>query len=387
MPDYLVSGWALEDFSGALAADATGTTGSGLVGTSTTLDAGADQLSFYITDDDDQLEDAYIETGTLSVLTNDLTIGGVTYPAGSNIESEYQVVSDDVPPITFIIGRIGTGTSNSGSNLVVFTTSPITPGQTVTFGGINDGPVDPYDTICFAKGIRIATPSGDCAIESLREGDEIVTEQGTGRILWMGSHHFSAFDLCNNRQLRPLVVAKDTLGIGRPSADLRLSPQHRVLLSDGPAEFLFGEDEVLVPIKSLINDHAIKTDHAAQKITYFHILLERHGLLKAQGILAESLFPCEEVATILTQEQKAEINALCPDFLTTSHRATPLPARCCGPARRPFCADRWLRFLFITADNIPVAHTRVIGTLQLGNPSVETCQGRNAWPSSTPKGK
>ncbi|WP_270729494.1 Hint domain-containing protein [Shimia sp. Alg240-R146] len=314
MPDYLVSGWALEDFSGALAADATGTTGSGLVGTSTTLDAGADQLSFYITDDDDQLEDAYIETGTLSVLTNDLTIGGVTYPAGSNIESEYQVITEDVPPITFIIGRIGTGTSNSGSNLVVFTTSPITPGQTVTFGGISDGPVDPYDTICFAQGTRVATPSGDCAIESLREGDEIVTEQGTDRILWIGSRHFSAFDLCNNRQLRPVVVTKDALGMGRPSADLRLSPQHRVLLSDWRAELLFGEDEVLVPIKSLINDHAIKTDSAAQTITYFHILLERHGLLKAQGIWAESLFPGEEVATILTQEQKAEINALRPGF-------------------------------------------------------------------------
>lgn len=314
MPDYFVSGWALEDFTGTLAADATGTTGNNVVGTSTTLDAGASQLGFYITDDDDQLEDAYIETGTLSVLTNDLTIGGVTYPAGANIESEYQLVTDDVPPITFIVARIGTGTSNSGNNLVVFTTSPISPGQTFTFSGVSDGPVDPYDTICFAKGTLIATPTGDSAIEDLSEGDEIVTEVGLDRILWIGSREFSALDLCNNRHLRPVCVTKNALGADRPNADLRLSPQHRVLLADWRAELLFGQDEVLVPIKSLIDDHAIMTDHAAQSVTYFHILLERHGLLKAQGIWAESLFPGEETAAILTSKQKAEINCLRPGF-------------------------------------------------------------------------
>ncbi|MGR3713129.1 MAG: Hint domain-containing protein [Shimia sp.] len=314
MPDYLVSGWALDDFTGALATDATGTTGGGLAGTSTTLDSGANQLSFYVTDDDPNLQDAYIETGALSVLTNPLTIGGVTYPAGSNIESEYQLVTDDTPPITFIVGRIGKGTSNSGNNLVVFTTSPITPGHTFTFSGVNDGPVDPYDTICFAQGTMIASPKGECRIETLSEVDEIVTEQGTDRVLWIGSRTFSAFDLCNNRHLRPIIMKKDALGTGAPTAKMRLSPQHRILLADWRAELLFGADEVLVPVKSLVDDSKILTDHDVQTVTYFHILLERHGLVKTHGIWAESLFPGFETETILTAEQRAEINRLRPGF-------------------------------------------------------------------------
>jgi len=108
-----------------------------------------------INDEDALFEDAYLEDGALSTLSVPLTLGRTTFPAGSNIEAEVALVTDDVPPITFYIARIGTGTSNSGQNQLVFTDAPLTPGATYTFASGFDGPDVPYSAICFAAGSPI----------------------------------------------------------------------------------------------------------------------------------------------------------------------------------------------------------------------------------------
>ncbi len=307
----------MSDFTGAISAPAnsTQTTPDFAVGTSSTLDAAATQISFQITDDDDQLEDAYIETGALSVLTNDLVIDGVTYTAGQNIEAEYQLITDDVPPITFIIARIGTGTSNSGENLIVFTTSPITPGQTYTFSGSADGPVDPYNTICFCDGTRIATPEGERLVEDLAPGDLVITrDHGVQPIRWVGSRHLGPLDLCAHPQLRPIRVRKGALGPNRPAADLLISPQHRLPVQSPQMPLLFGEEEALVAATNLLAHDGVSIAHQRQSLSYHHILLDMHALLRANGQWAESLLPGSGALRALDAEQVDEIHTLFPEL-------------------------------------------------------------------------
>lgn len=317
MPDFSVTGWALSDFSGLISdpANSTQTTPAFAVNSSTTLDPGASQIRFQITDDDDQLEDAFLETGDLSVLTNDLVIDGVTYNAGQNVESEYQLITDDVPPITFIIVRIGTGSSNSGENLLVFTTSPITPGQTYTFSDSADGPIDPYNTICFANGTQIATPRGVQNIEALKAGDTVLTrDHGIQTIRWAGVRQLGPFDLCRMPQLRPIRVRKGALGPNTPSADLIVSPQHRLPISTVNTALLFGTEEVLVAAKDLLSRDGVSIAHAQQSLSYHHILLDMHALVQANGQWAETLLPGPEAMQSLDPADAAEIEALFPDL-------------------------------------------------------------------------
>src|SRR5690606_6300515 len=85
--------------------------------------------------------------------------------------------------------------------------------------------------ICFCRGTLIATRNGEVPVEKLRLGDEVLTlDHGYQPIRWLGSRKLSALALRARPALRPVEIRDGALGAGLPTRDLRLSPQHRVLL-------------------------------------------------------------------------------------------------------------------------------------------------------------
>lgn len=317
MPDFWLTGWKLSDFTGPLTTDPTATVGDPFVNTSVTLAADAEMVSLQVTDDDDILQDAYIETGDLSVLTNDLVLDGVTYPATStNIEVEFQLATNDAPPITFYIGRLGTGTSNSGENLLVFTDQPLTPGTTYTFASPADGPEIEFSTICFTAGTQIITPEGPVDVEDLCPGDKVLTrDAGAQRVHWVGHRHVTARELARHPKLSPVRIAAGALGNGMPRADLVVSRQHRILIDDWRASHLFGEAEVLAPSVGLLNLKGVTVDPAPEGVHYVHILLETHELVLANGAWAETLLTGAEARSVMGHEQVEEMDLLFPGLM------------------------------------------------------------------------
>lgn len=77
--------------------------------------------------------------------------------------------------------------------------------------------------------------------------------------------------LQENPVFRPILLRTDALGRGQPDRDMHLSPQHRVVLNDDQVELLFGEPEVLVAAKDLVNDYFVMVDHIIPSVTYLHL--------------------------------------------------------------------------------------------------------------------
>jgi len=131
--------------------------------------------------------------------------------------------------------------------------------------------------ICFLRGTRIATPSGEVPIEHLSPGDQILTLAGEARpIVWIGETSV----LAHRRQrgvATPVIIRKDAFGDGVPNHDLRVTKAHA---------FLF--DGVLIPVEFLINHRSIVWDDEPQEVTLLHIELETHDVLIANGAPAES---------------------------------------------------------------------------------------------------
>ena len=161
--------------------------------------------------------------------------------------------------------------------------------------------------ICFAGGTIIETDLGPTPVEALTVGSRVRTlDHGLQQIRWIGRRDLSHDDLSLNPDLRPIRISAGALGDGRPWTDLVVSPQHRVHISDWRAQLYFGEAEILVPAKALIDHQTILPADISQ-VTYWHILFDRHELVWSNGILSESLHPGEMAATAIGQLQEVQL--------------------------------------------------------------------------------
>ncbi len=158
---------------------------------------------------------------------------------------------------------------------------------------------------CFAQGTLIATPQGGMPVDRLRAGDLVVTrDHGPQALRWVGSRR-----VAGQGRFAPIRFAPGALGNIRP---LMVSPQHRMLISGWQAEMYFGEPEVLVAAKSLINGDTIVATPVAG-VDYFHLLFDSHEIVYAEGIAAESLYPGEAIMTG-DPALRAEVLALFPEL-------------------------------------------------------------------------
>ncbi len=80
-----------------------------------------------------------------------------------------------------------------------------------------------------------------------------------------------------NPHARPIIVRWGALADGVPARDLHLTRGHSLLL-----------DGVLIPIEYLINDRSVLWDAQARVVEFFHLELEHHDMLLAEGAEAQS---------------------------------------------------------------------------------------------------
>jgi hypothetical protein len=141
---------------------------------------------------------------------------------------------------------------------------------TITVSGAEGG-------FCFRSGTRIATRDGEVPIERLAVGDRVPTHfAGEQRIVWIGHRTIDCLRHPNPRLILPVRVAAHAFGPGQPRRDLFLSPDHAVFVGNA-----------LIPVKYLINGLTIEqvnVDH----VVYFHVELEDHDVVLAEGLAAES---------------------------------------------------------------------------------------------------
>ena len=137
--------------------------------------------------------------------------------------------------------------------------------------------------LCFLSGTNIQTVSGEVPVENLKVGDVAITASGKERLItWIGHRHFGAASSLPVDQM-PVRIRAGAFGSGLPTRDLRLSPGHPVLVG-ADADY---EGGVLVPVMCLINGTTIAREPSAQ-VTYWHVELDTHDILFAEGLPAES---------------------------------------------------------------------------------------------------
>ena len=169
--------------------------------------------------------------------------------------------------------------------------------------------------ICFTPGTVLETPEGVKPVETLVAGDMVVTKDGGAQpIVWAGHRNVSGARLYAMPDLRPVRIREGALGDGRPSSDLIVSPDHKMLVTGDAAQSLWGEPEVLVAARDLIDGQRIARDLAAKSVTYYHLMLEEHHVLVANGVETESFHPGVAALDALEEDQRERLYDVLPDL-------------------------------------------------------------------------
>ena len=160
-------------------------------------------------------------------------------------------------------------------------------------------------TPCYAAGTRILTDRGEVAVEALRTGDMVVTLGLGGAWLrpvhWIGRRRVDTRRHPRPDMVCPVRVRAGALGAGMPWRDLVVSPDHALYL-----------DGVLVPAAALLDGEAIRQEAPASgSIEYFHVELDRHDVIVADGAPAESWLDCGNRAQF---DNAGRVVALHPHF-------------------------------------------------------------------------
>ncbi|MBV1903336.1 MAG: Hint domain-containing protein [Marinosulfonomonas sp.] len=167
-------------------------------------------------------------------------------------------------------------------------------------------PVGSLGPPCFVQGTTILTSIGSRKIQDLSAGDLVETVDGGLRpIRWIGRS-----TIAGDGDYAPVLFREGAIG---NIHDLRVSPQHRVLINDWRAELFFGQDEVLVPAKHLVDGISVVREKTSS-VEYFHLLFDQHELIFSDGAVTESFFPGDQ---ILLQDRhvRSELMALMPELI------------------------------------------------------------------------
>jgi hypothetical protein len=166
-------------------------------------------------------------------------------------------------------------------------------------------------TPCYRRGTLIEAARGQKSVEELNIGDKVRTASGKLRpIKWIGRRSYAGRFVMGRKDILPVCIKSGALTDNVPARDLWVSPNHAMFLSG-----------VLIEAKDLINGVSIVQAEAVETLEYFHIELETHDVIIAEGALSE---------TFIDDDSRGMFhNAL--DYETLYDEVHAAPAHYCAP--------------------------------------------------------
>jgi hypothetical protein len=209
-----------------------------------------------------------LNVGTTLTPTNFIDYKGraVTVTSGGNH------TGTGAATVTLSDGSVLTLSGTTGSNSGTWHVSTVASGSDTEIF---------LSTVCFAAGARILTATGERPVETLARGDIVLTVAGdrlsAQPVRWVGRRRIDLQAHRRPETVAPVRIQRDAFAENMPHAELVVSPDHAIFV-----------DGKLICARQLINGTTIRQDMQCLAIDYYHIELDQHAILLAEGLPAES---------------------------------------------------------------------------------------------------
>jgi Hint domain len=135
--------------------------------------------------------------------------------------------------------------------------------------------------VCYARGTMIRTPGGELPVEKLRAGKQVITlvegQEIPQTVTWLGHRRIGLAGHPRPETVAPIRIGRDAFADGMPHRDLMVSPDHAIFV-----------DGKLICARQLVNGTTIRQELDWTAVDYYHVELDQHAILLAEGLPAES---------------------------------------------------------------------------------------------------
>ena len=217
--------------------------------------------------------------------TDNVTVAGLNVGGSAIIPTNFIDILGT--KVTVTSGQTGTGDSGivTLSNGDTFNLTGITnasaPWHVLTTSDGAGGTDVFLSTVCYVRGTMIRTPDGELPIETLRSGMQVITlvdgEAVPRTVKWLGHRRISLASHPRPETVAPIRIERDAFADSMPHRDLLVSPDHAIFV-----------DGMLICARQLVNGTTIRQERDSRAVHYYHVELDEHAILLAEGLPAES---------------------------------------------------------------------------------------------------
>ncbi|CAI3929702.1 Uncharacterized conserved protein [Commensalibacter communis] len=136
---------------------------------------------------------------------------------------------------------------------------------------------------CFLPGTFIRTQNGMVRVEDIMPGDLVYSLGHRNvwqlrQVVWVGKQKGTVIPYKHDDMAGyPVCIRKNAFEEGVPFADLYVTAEHCMFF-----------EGCFVPVRMLVNGKTVFYDRSATTYDYYHIELEKHSIIEANGALSES---------------------------------------------------------------------------------------------------
>jgi hypothetical protein len=204
-------------------------------------------------------------------------------------------------------GGGGGGSFDGGTNQV------LTAGENAGSGKVTIDKV-----LCYLRGTHILTATGEVAVEHLAIGDMLATQMNNEIVFqpvkWIGRRRIDLTAHPRPETAAPVRIQRGAFAGNLPHRDLLVSPDHAIFC-----------DGKLICARQLINGTTIRQEHGRPAVEYFHVEIDTHAILLAEGLPAESYLDTGNRGFFANAD---EPRALHPDLTAETDSPTREAASC-----------------------------------------------------------
>lgn len=207
-----------------------------------------------------------------------------------------------------------------GGRVLALPLSPMAPRTDYSLIEVNDDPGEGRlaDIAClaFARGTRITLSDGrQMPIEALEPGMRVLTrDHGPQPLRWVGKAALRAIG-----SFAPVVISAGAMG---NAGDLIVSQHHRMFLYRRDREPLLPTSELLVQARHLVDDEGAIFIREGGVVDYYSLVFDRHEIIYAEGIPAESLRVAEATVERLPRGLSRAVRDAFPELSQSQHFGT-----------------------------------------------------------------